>query len=583
VVAGKAARPGMAKVKPAKPSAPESSPPAEAERPSSSPAARSRDALHVYRGDSPSMPENPLRAGTRLERIPQPCILVIFGATGDLAQRKILPAIYNLRRAGLLPPESAILGFARRDLSDGDYRELARKAIVAHSRVPLEEAIWSDFADSIHYQQGEFGDRPDFKVLEERLEQVDAARGTRGNRLYYLATPPSSYAEIAGNLGRVGLDRQQEGWARIVIEKPFGHDLASARALNDAVMRVFEESQVYRIDHYLGKETVRNLLVFRFGNGIFEPLWNRRYVDHVQITVGEDLGVEGRGEFYEQAGASRDILQNHMLQLLSLVAMEPPIAFEADALRDEKVRVLRAIDPDWTSARVRAQVVRGQYAAGWSADRKVVGYRAEPEIPPDSQVETFVALKLEVQNWRWADVPFYLRTGKRLPKRATEIAIHFKQPPLMLFRDASTNPEPNLLAMRIQPDEGILLRFAAKVPELGLDVRSVNMDFTYGTSFMKDAPEAYETLLLDAMLGDASLFTRADEVEAAWGIVSPIIDLWREWDEAQESGTGPSPEDLEGTLAEGSGTGICSYEAGTWGPTAAEVLLERDGRRWRRL
>ncbi len=559
------------------------SPGVAVDRAASSPAARSRDALHVYRAESPSMAENPLRAGTRLERIPQPCILVIFGATGDLAQRKILPAIYNLRRAGLLPPESAVLGFSRRDLSDADYRAMAREAIVAHSRVPLEEGIWSDFADSIHYQQGEFGNGSDFKVLEERLEQVDAARGTRGNRLFYLATPPSAYTEIVGNLGKVRLDRQQEGWARIVIEKPFGHDLASARDLNDAVMRVFDESQVYRIDHYLGKETVRNLLVFRFGNGIFEPLWNRRYVDHVQITVGEDLGVEGRGEFYEQAGASRDILQNHMLQLLSLVAMEPPIAFEADALRDEKVRVLRAIDPDWTSARVRAQVVRGQYDAGWSADHKVVGYRQEAEVPPESRVETFVALKLEVQNWRWADVPFYLRTGKRLPKRATEIAIHFKQPPLMLFRDASTNPEPNLLAMRIQPDEGILLRFAAKVPELGLDVRSVNMDFTYGTSFMKDAPEAYETLLLDAMLGDASLFTRADEVEAAWGIVSPIIDLWREWDEAEAAGDGPSAEEVEGTLADGIGTGICSYDAGTWGPEAADRLIERDGRRWRRL
>ncbi|MDQ3408340.1 MAG: glucose-6-phosphate dehydrogenase [Chloroflexota bacterium] len=576
----------MAAGKTAKPSATAEArpkgPPARTQ-PGTSPAARSRDALHVYRADTSTEPENPLRAGTRLERIPQPCILVVFGATGDLAQRKILPAIYNLRRAGLLPPESAVLGFSRRSLSDDDYRDLAREAIVAHSRVPLEEGIWDDFAESIHYQQGEFGDRPDFKVLEERLEQVDAARGTHGNRLYYLATPPSAYTQIVGNLGRVGLDRQQEGWARIVIEKPFGHDLGSARDLNDAVMGVFDESQVYRIDHYLGKETVRNLLVFRFGNGIFEPLWNRRYVDHVQITVGEDLGVEGRGEFYEQAGASRDILQNHMLQLLSLVAMEPPIAFEADALRDEKVRVLRAIDPSWTAARVRGQVVRGQYSAGWSADHKVVGYRQEPEVPPDSRVETFVSLKLEVQNWRWADVPFYLRTGKRLPKRATEIAIHFKQPPLMLFRDASTNPEPNLLAMRIQPDEGILLRFAAKVPELGLDVRSVNMDFTYGTSFMKDAPEAYETLLLDAMLGDASLFTRADEVEAAWGIVSPIIDQWREWDEAEADGTGPSEEEVAGTLADGLGTGICAYDAGTWGPAAADELIERDGRRWRRL
>jgi glucose-6-phosphate 1-dehydrogenase len=541
-----------------------------------------RESLHVYRSEERAESLNPLRAGTRLERIPAPCILVVFGATGDLAQRKILPAAYNLRRAGLLPPESAVLGFSRRPFTDDAYRDLAQKAVADHSRVPVESALWSDFAGSIHYEQGDFGDDADFHRLEERLEQIDAARGTRGNRLFYLATPPSAYPDIVKNLGRVGLDRQRDGWSRIVIEKPFGHDLSSARLLNDAVMHVFDESQVYRIDHYLGKETVRNLLVFRFGNGIFEPLWNRRYVDHVQITVSEELGVEGRGEFYEQAGASRDIVQNHMLQLLTLVAMEPPIAFEADALRDEKVRVLRAIDPAWTEARVRAQVVRGQYAPGWSGEHRVQGYRDEPEVAPDSLVETFVALKLEVQNWRWADVPFYLRTGKRLPKRATEIAIQFKQPPLMLFRGAVTDPEPNLLAMRIQPDEGILLRFAAKVPELGLDVRSVNMDFTYGTSFMRDAPEAYETLILDAMLGDASLFTRADEVEAQWGIVSPINEIWAAWDAEGE----PTPEqqaEREGTLAEAGEPGICTYEAGSWGPEAADRLLARDGRRWRRL
>ncbi len=417
-----------------------------------------------------------------------------------------------------------------------------RASVEQHSRNPLEPALWDDFAAGIHYQQGEFGDPASYRALAERLEQVDAAAGTRGNVLFYLATPPSAYPEIVANLGAANLHSRETGWSRIVIEKPFGHDLASARALNDEVMRVFEESQVYRIDHYLGKDTVRNLLVFRFGNGIFEPLWNRRYVDHVQITVGEDLGVEGRGAFYEEAGASRDILQNHMLQLLSLVAMEPPIAFEADSLRDEKVRVLRAIDPDWTDARARANVVRGQYTAGWVADQKVPGYLQEPEVSPTSTVETFVALRLEIQNWRWADVPFYLRIGKRLPRRATEIAVQFKQPPLMLFRDSASTPEPNLLAMRIQPDEGILLRFAAKVPGLGLDVRSVNMDFTYGSSFLRDAPEAYETLILDAMLGDASLFTRADEVEAAWGIVSPLHRLWQRWDTRQggHGATAPS-------------------------------------------
>ncbi|HUG49102.1 MAG TPA: glucose-6-phosphate dehydrogenase [Candidatus Limnocylindria bacterium] len=528
---------------------------------------RPQEAVHVYR--TPEQTRlNPLREGLALERVPEPCLIVIFGATGDLTARKILPAIYNLRRAGLLPPETSVVGFARRPLDDETFRRQMREAVERHSRVPVQEGLWADFAENIYYQQGQFGDRTAFRGLEERLEQIDAAKGTGGNRLHYLATPPSAYTEIVENLGRVGLSRQgpRMGWARIVIEKPFGHDLASAGELNDALMRVFEESQIYRIDHYLGKETVRNLLVFRFGNGIFEPLWNRRYVDHVQITVAEDAGVEGRGAFYEEAGASRDILQNHLLQVLTLVAMEPPIAFEADALRDEKVRVLRAIDPRWTDARARASVVRGQYTAGWVGDKPVPGYREEEEVDPQSKVESFVALKLEVQNWRWADVPFYLRTGKRMARRATEIAIEFKRPPLMLFGESATPPEPNLLGLRIQPDEGIMLRFAAKVPELGLDVRSVNMDFTYGTSFTKDAPEAYETLLLDAMLGDASLFTRADEVEAAWGVVGPLIEVWQKWDQEGD----PDAD-------------ICFYEAGSWGPAQADRLIESDDRRWRRL
>ena len=510
--------------------------------------------------------DNPLREGTRLERVPEPCVVVVFGATGDLAHRKILPALYNGRRAGVLPPETSIVGFARRPYTDEGFRTEMRKAVDEHSRVPLEPAIWEDFAEGLSYHQADFGDQAGYRALGERLDELDQARGTRGNRLFYLATPPSAYPEIVENLGRAGLQREGrgKGWSRIVVEKPFGRDLESAVGLNAALTRVFNESQVYRIDHYLGKETVRNLMVFRFANGIFEPIWNRRYVDHVQITVGEDLGIEGRGSFYEEAGATRDILQNHMLQLLTLVAMEPPIAWDADALRDEKVRVLKAIDPECTEDYVRGSIVRGQYAEGWIGGENVAGYRDEPEVDANSTTETYVAAKLEIQNWRWADVPFYLRTGKRLPKRATEIAIQFKRPPLMLFRDSSADPEPNLLALRIQPDEGILLRFAAKVPQLGLDVRSVNMDFTYGTSFTTDAPEAYETLLLDAMLGDASLFTRADEVEAAWGIVTPILRLWDAWD------------------AEGE-TDLHLYEAGSWGPDAADRLLERDGRRWRRL
>ncbi|CAN5606690.1 glucose-6-phosphate dehydrogenase [soil metagenome] len=531
---------------------------------------RGHETMHVYRHMETL--SNPLREGLRLERVPDPCTLIIFGATGDLTSRKILPAVYNLRRAGLLPPETNVVGFARRPWSDDEFRKHMRTAVDAHSRVPVEDVLWDDFAAGLHYQPGEFSDRAAYRDLATRLEQLDAARGTGGNRMIYLATPPSAYSEIIDNLGRVGMSQQdgRKGWSRIVVEKPFGHDVTSAHELNDALVRVFDESQVYRIDHYLGKETVRNLLVFRFANGIFEPLWNRRYVDHVQITVAEDLGVEGRGSFYEEAGAARDILQNHLLQLLTLIAMEPPISFDADSLRDEKVRVLRAIDPGWTEARARAQVVRAQYEAGWVGDEQVPAYRDEPEVAPDSKIETFVALKLEVQNWRWADVPFYLRTGKRMARRATEVAIQFKLPPLMLFKQSASPPEPNLLAMRIQPDEGILLRITAKVPELGLDVRSVNMDFTYGNSFARDAPEAYETLLLDAMLGDASLFTRADEVEAAWGIVSPLIEIWRGWDERGQAEQDPDAD-------------LCFYEAGSWGPAAADRLLESDGWGWRRL
>jgi glucose-6-phosphate 1-dehydrogenase len=367
---------------------------------------------------------------------------------------------------------------------------------------------------------------------------------------------------IVNEIGRCGLDHEVHGggWRRIVIEKPFGRDLDSAKRLNREVLKVFRESQVYRIDHYLGKETVRNLLVFRFGNGIFEPLWNRRYVDHIQITVAESIGVEDRGAFYEETGAARDVLQNHLMQLLSLVAMEPPATFAADALRDEKLKVLRAIAPP-TRQEVQREVVRGQYAKGWVAGVPVKGYREEPEVDAQSETETFVAARFEVDDWRWSGVPFYLRTGKRLAKRASEIAIQFRDVPHRLFADSTTDPQPNLLAIRVQPDEGILLRFGSKVPGLGLDIRPVTMDFTYGTAFSTDAPDAYETLILDSMLGDQSLFTRADEVEAAWMIVTPIHDAWLDM---------PQPE-------------FPNYAAGTWGPEEADELIQRDGRRWRRL
>ncbi len=506
--------------------------------------------------------ENVLREGLRLERVPDPSTLVLFGATGDLAHRKVIPALYQLWRTNLLPHEFVLLAIGRRPYDDETFRAEIRTSLEKFSRaLPLDEEAWETFIKCVCYQRLDFDDPSGFDALVTRLDELDEARGTRGNRCFYLATQPSQFSDIVAQLGRVGLDheRHDAGWRRVVIEKPFGHDLASAKALNREVGRVFRESQVYRIDHYLGKETVRNLLVFRFGNGIFEPLWNRRYVDHVQITVAESIGIENRGAFYEETGASRDVLQNHLLQLVSLVAMEPPARFEADALRDEKVKVLRAIDLE--PSEVAANVVRGQYGPGWVAATQVPGYRAEADVDAGSETETFVAARLMIDDWRWSGVPFYVRTGKRLPKRATEIAIHYREVPHRLFKDEGVEPDANLLVMRIQPDEGIMLRFGAKVPGLGLDVRSVTMDFTYGSAFSVDSPDAYETLILDALQGDASLFTRADEVEEAWGIVDPIIDSWT---------SGPPPD-------------FPNYDAGTWGPAAADDLIARDGRRWRRF
>jgi glucose-6-phosphate 1-dehydrogenase len=506
---------------------------------------------------------NPLREGLRLERMPDPCLFVLFGATGDLAHRKVLPALYQLWRANLLPHEFRLLGVARRPYGDETFRAEMHEAVTKYARVqPIDEIVWTEFARRIGYQQVDFAEPPGFDRLASRLATDDADAGTHGNMLFYLATQESAFPQIVGQLGRVGLDHELQagGWRRIVIEKPFGHDLASAIRLNREIGKVFREPQVFRIDHYLGKETVRNLLVFRFGNGIFEPLWNRGYVDHVQITVAESLGVEDRGSFYEETGATRDVLQNHLLQLLTLVAMEPPATFAAEALRDEKVKVLRAVPPI-TPQQVASDVVRGHYGPGWIGTDEVRGYRQEPEVDPASETETFVAARFEIDDWRWAGVPFYLRTGKRLAKRATEIAVQFKPVPHLLFGDSATPPEPNLLAMRIQPDEGILLRFVAKVPGLGVDLRAVNMDFTYGSSFAVDSPDAYETLILDALLGDGSLFTRADEVEEAWRIVTPILEAWLDL---------PPPE-------------FPNYPAGSWGPPEADQLIERDGRRWRRI
>jgi glucose-6-phosphate 1-dehydrogenase len=494
--------------------------------------------------------------------MPEPFAFVLFGATGDLAHKKVLPALYQLWRNNLLPHECRIIASGRRDYTDESFREEVATALRKNSRTKPEEPVLREFLERIDYHRGDLDDDDTYRRLSERLDACDREHGTRGNRLYYLAIQPSSFALVIAELGKVGLDHEthEGGWRRIVIEKPFGRDLESAIRLNREVGKVFRESQVYRIDHYLGKETVRNLLVFRFGNGIFEPIWNRRYVDHVQITMAESIGIEDRGAFYEETGASRDVLQNHLMQLLALVAMEPPASFDADALRDEKVKVLRAIGP-MDDDEVARDVVRGQYGPGWVDAKPVEGYRQEDEVDPQSETETFVAARFEVDDWRWSGVPFYLRCGKRMPKRATEIAIQFRGVPHRLFKDTASDPDPNLLAMRIQPDEGILLRFGAKVPGLGLDIRTVNMDFTYGSSFNVDSPDAYETLILDALLGDASLFTRADEVEEAWGIVTPILDAWAD---------GPAPP-------------FPNYEAGTWGPPEADALMARDGRRWRRI
>jgi glucose-6-phosphate 1-dehydrogenase len=507
---------------------------------------------------------NPLRVGLRRPRTPEPCCLVIFGATGDLAKRKLFPALYNLALQHLLPGGFSVVGFSRQNLSDEEFRSRMLDGINEFSRnKPADAAVWQTFAEGVTYVQGDFGNQERFDALAKHLDQVDRDRGTAGNRLFYLATPPSAFSQIVARLGEAGMGRQRgsdRGWTRVVVEKPFGRDLETARQLNDELHKVYDENQIYRIDHYLGKETVQNILVFRFGNGIFEPIWNRNYVDNVQITVAESIGIEGRGGYYEEAGALRDMVENHMMQLLSLVCMEPPVAFDAGSVRDEKAKVVRSIrpiDPD----ELLSSTVRGQYGDGWIGDEHVPGYRQEAGVAPDSTVETFVALKFFIENWRWAGVPFYLRHGKALPRQSTEIAVTFKAPPQGLFAGITGEPpESNVLVLRIQPDEGIALRFAAKVPGPVVQLREVEMDFLYGASFGVQSPDAYETLLLDCMLGDSSLFTRSDEVDAAWRLFSRIQEGWKD----------SPPTDLP------------NYAAGTWGPTAADELIARDGRTWRR-
>ncbi len=509
--------------------------------------------------------ENPLRAGSRSEAQPQPATLVIFGATGDLTKRKLIPALYNLAIDGHLPPNFSVIGFARRDWTDEFFRNEMCEGIKEFSRRPFDQNLWNTFSQSLHFLSSNFDEPEGYKELQSCLDRFDEERGTPGSRLYYLSTPPSYYPTIIENLGEAGLSgrmaRRNEGtYSRIIIEKPFGHDLESAIALNDQLHQVFTEQQIYRIDHYLGKETVQNILVLRFANGMFEPMWDRRYIDHVQITAAESVGVETRGGYYEESGALRDMVQSHLLQLLNLVAMEPPVAFDADAVRDEKVKVLKSIRPIRGNL-VAEQVVRGQYDAGSVAGKDVTAYRDEEKVSSESSTETYVAMKLFVDNWRWQGVPFYVRTGKSLTKRVTEIAIQFKQPPLALFKGAEnqSSMEPNVLALRIQPDEGISLKVLAKTPGTRLNIRPVKMEFLYGSSFGEDPPEAYERLLLDSMIGDSTLFTRSDEVETAWSFVTDILETWAQM---------PAPR-------------FPNYESGAWGPREADRLLYRDNREWR--
>ena len=504
------------------------------------------------------MPEEKQRASSVYGGTVEPCAVVIFGASGDLAKRKVIPALYDLAQHNSLGERYAIIGFARTQMADESFRTMLGEAAKTISEVgPIDPAKWDKFVANIYYVSGEYGDADSYAKLAKRLAELDEQKHLSGNRLFYLSTPPEVYPDIVEHLGQAGLAHPKTGssWTQIIIEKPFGRDLASAKELNKTVLNVFEEKQVYRIDHYLGKDTVQNLLVLRFSNGIFEPLWNRNYVDHVQITAAETLGVERRGGFYETAGALRDMIQSHVLQLTSLVSVEPPARFDATAVRNEKLKVLQSIRP-FNLEMVAQDVVRGQYSPGRTDSKDASGYRDEPGVNPNSRTETFVAMKVLIDNWRWAGVPFYLRTGKRLAKRTTEIMIQFRCAPHIVFRER--NVKPNRLVLNIQPDEGISVSFGAKQPGTEMNIGNVTMNFSYRESFGNGTRSAYATLLNDCLRGDATLFDRGDSVEAAWSLVDPILDVWS----AAKTQSVPL------------------YPAGTWGPKESDQLLERDGRQW---
>jgi glucose-6-phosphate 1-dehydrogenase len=489
-----------------------------------------------------------------------PCVMVIFGVTGDLTKRKLIPALCNLAADNLLSKQFAIIGFAGNDFTTESFRKTLADEIPKYSSTKIDPTIWSWFAERIYYVKGDFQDPEAYKRLCQQITDVDKQHNTGGNRFFYLAVAPRFFSPIVKQLGQIGLTKEEHGrWARVIVEKPFGHDLQSARQLNEELKQVLTENQIYRIDHYLGKETVQNVLVFRFSNNIIEPLWNRNYVDHVQITAAETVGVEHRGSFYETAGALRDMVPNHLFQLLTMTAMEPPISFDADEVRNKQAEVLHAIQP-LSPEEVLTCMVRGQYGPGAVNGSPEVGYRSEPDVAPDSNTETFVAMKLQIDNWRWAGVPFYLRTGKRLQRRATEIVVHFRRTPFVLFRNTTVkNLETNRLVIHIQPNEGISLSFGAKVPGAVMKLGLVNMDFDYCTYFGAEHSTGYERLLRDCMAGDPTLFQRADMVEAGWSVIQPVIDVWHAL---------PA-------------RGFPNYSAGSWGPLEAEELLEREGRAWR--